>query len=69
MNFVISGLVISGLCAIQITIILPGPKSVLRYNGDFVLSGFIIPGFHCTWTALKRLPEAPIYASGPLGVN
>ena len=41
--FVISGFAISGLCAIQITVILPGPKSVLRYNGDFVISGFVIP--------------------------
>ena len=41
------GFVISGLCAIQITVILSGPKNVLRYNGDFVLSGFAIPGFHC----------------------
>ena len=27
---------------------LPGPKSALRYDGDFVISGFVIPGFHCT---------------------
>ena len=28
-----SGFVISGLCAMQITVILPGPKNVLRYTG------------------------------------
>ena len=39
-----------------------------------VHSAFHPPGgrrneYQHTWTGLKQLPEAPIYASGPLGVN
>ena len=59
-GFVISGFVISGLCAIQITVILPGPKSVLRYNGDFVISGFVIPGFHCILILLAKTDAAKL---------
>ena len=57
--FVISGFVISGLCAIQITVILPGPKSVPRYNRDFVISGFVIPGIHCSWLVNPRRVQYP----------
>ena len=39
-----SGFVISGLCAIQITVILPEPKSILRYSGTSLYPGSLYRG-------------------------
>ena len=42
------------------------PKGVLRYNGDFVISGFVIPGFHCTHSLRERKREVRThFLTGP----
>ena len=40
-----------------------------KVHSAFHPSGVRENEYQHTWTDLKRLPLAPIYASGPLGVN
>ena len=49
---------ILGILPIQITVILPGrPTKILRCNGDFVISGFVISG--STARSERRITEVP----------
>ena len=39
----------SGSLPIQSTVILLGPKEHFVLNGDFIMLGLVISGFHCIW--------------------
>ena len=46
--------VIAEFVSTYLTVILPGFQMFCRYNGVFVIAGFVVAGFHCISIGLLR---------------